>query len=483
MYVDDDKVNLFTFDYTFKKYYDIHTASSASKGMSLLQEEDIQLVITDQRMPVMSGIQFLEEVATHFPLISRIILTAFTDSASIIDAINKGRVFSYITKPWNENDLKINIDNAVQSHQLQKENARLLADLKQANQELEQSQQKFSVAFYAAPIPISISSFTDGQFLDANHSYELLTGYGKQELLGKTTTEVGLWASPDEREEAKVLMQNQGRIYNFPHQIRTKQGLIKYTRLSSEVITINDQKNLLTLYLDITQEKRAQEKIIGTIIETEDRERRRIANELHDSLGQHLTTVSLNLSGIKPEIDQLSEKSKSKWEVAIASLKTAMNESRNISHNLMPKAIEDFGYVVAVENLLESLKHVTDIEFKFFNNLLSERLGKQKELGLFRITQEAINNIIKHADATTVNIQATKFSDLIILTIEDDGQGFDTSHFGTESFGLNSMKVRTEAMSGTLNIDSKIGSGTSITVQIPQQKQLNHGTYQDTTSR
>ena len=326
------------------------------------------------------------------------------------------------------------------------------------------------MAFYAAPIPISISNYVDGHFVDANRSYELLTGYTKQELLGKTTTEVGLWASPDERDEAKELMQGQGRIYNFPHQIRTKHDLIKYTRLSSEVITVNGQKNLLTLYRDITQEKKAQEKIIGTIIETEDRERRRIANELHDSLGQHLTTVSLNLSAIKPEIEQLSEKSKSKWEVAIASLKTAMNESRNISHNLMPKAIEDFGYVVAVENLLESLKQATKVEFKFFNNFLNDRLGTQIELGLFRITQEAINNVIKHASAKIVNIQATKFSDVIILTIEDDGQGFDTSNSANEGFGLNGMKVRTEAMSGTLNIDSKLGSGTSITVQIPQQE-------------
>lgn len=474
LYVDDDKVSLFTFEHTFSPYYTVHTVGSAYQGLALLREKEIQLVITDQRMPITSGIEFLEQVAHRYPFIARIILTAFTDREEIIDAINKGRVYSYITKPWEKDDLKLRIDNALRARHLGKENTALLAKLQKSNEELVLSQQKFSLAFYAAPSPVSITNFIDGRFIDVNRSYELLTGYAKDELIGTTTTEIGLGVNQDQREEANKLMLREGKLFNFPYKVWTKAGQIKYTTLSSEVITVDGEKNILSLYLDITKEKRDREKIMAAVIETEDRERRRIANELHDSLEQRLTIASLNLSTIKSEVEQMSKKARSKWEIAMNSLKAAMNESRNISDNLMPKAIEDHGLVVAIENMLEGLKNSTKLEFDFGNNLLDQRLEPSLELGLFRITREAINNIIKHAKAKKVNLQATKFTDLIILTIEDDGKGFDTQLVANQGFGLNCMKVRTEALSGTFNIDSRVGFGTAITVQIPQLETLDH---------
>ncbi|NJM93511.1 MAG: response regulator, partial [Cytophagales bacterium] len=136
LYVDDEESNLRIFKSAFKWYYDIHTATGGDAGLEILNRQGIDLVITDQRMPGMTGVQFLEQVVAEYPDTVRMILTGFTDVDSIIQAINSGRVYQYITKPWNQDELKITIDKALDAYQLRKENKNLLANLRQANQEM-----------------------------------------------------------------------------------------------------------------------------------------------------------------------------------------------------------------------------------------------------------------------------------------------------------------------------------------------------------
>jgi len=119
LYVDDEEHNLISFAATFRKEYNVYTAKSASEGIDLMHKVNIHLVITDQRMPEMTGIQFLEKINPEFPDTIRIILTGFSDIGVIIEAINSGRVFRYITKPWDENDLRMTIENAKQLYELQ----------------------------------------------------------------------------------------------------------------------------------------------------------------------------------------------------------------------------------------------------------------------------------------------------------------------------------------------------------------------------
>ena len=103
-----------------------------------MKKNEIQLIITDQRMPEMTGIQFLEKIIPDYPDCIRMILTGFSDIEAIIQAINTGRVYRYITKPWNKEDLKINIDKALETYHLRDQNRKLIERLKEANQTLEQ---------------------------------------------------------------------------------------------------------------------------------------------------------------------------------------------------------------------------------------------------------------------------------------------------------------------------------------------------------
>lgn len=137
LYVDDEPKNLTSFKAIFRKHYQIYVANSAQDGMEMIAQYPIQLVITDQRMPNMTGVEFLEKIAVIHPEVTRVILTGYSDVEAIIDAINKGRVYRYITKPWKKEDLMITIDNALESYQLRMENRHLIAHLQKANRELD----------------------------------------------------------------------------------------------------------------------------------------------------------------------------------------------------------------------------------------------------------------------------------------------------------------------------------------------------------
>jgi adenylate cyclase len=143
LYVDDEENNLVSFAATFRKEYDVTIAKSAQEGINVLRSRDIKLVITDQRMPEMTGIQFLEKINPEFPDTIRIILTGFSDIGVIIDAINSGRVFRYITKPWDENELRMTIENAKQLFELQLRNRDLMSTLQQKVEEQEQTLKLF----------------------------------------------------------------------------------------------------------------------------------------------------------------------------------------------------------------------------------------------------------------------------------------------------------------------------------------------------
>jgi response regulator RpfG family c-di-GMP phosphodiesterase len=138
LYIDDEIHNLNSFKAGFRRLFNVFTAESAAEGLKVLQSEDIHVIITDQRMPVMTGIEFLESIIPDYPDPIRILLTGYADINAVIDAINKGQVYRYIQKPWMEDDLRIHISKAFEIYSLRKENIELTDKLLVANQKLEE---------------------------------------------------------------------------------------------------------------------------------------------------------------------------------------------------------------------------------------------------------------------------------------------------------------------------------------------------------
>lgn len=137
LYVDDEVNNLTMFKATFRFSYHIFTALSAEEGRKILAENEVNLIITDQKMPVMTGVEFLCSILDLYPDPIRILLTGYSDMEVVIDAINKGQIYQYISKPWDEQQLKIVIDKAFEVYSLRRENKELIRKLMQANKQLE----------------------------------------------------------------------------------------------------------------------------------------------------------------------------------------------------------------------------------------------------------------------------------------------------------------------------------------------------------
>lgn len=138
LYIDDEEHNLISFNSTFRRAYNVYVATSGLVGLEIMEQNEIHLVITDQRMPEMTGVEFLEKIMPLYPDCIRMIMTGFSDMDAIIQAINKGNIYRYISKPWNREELKITIDGALEVYNLKTQNKNLIEDLKEANQNLEQ---------------------------------------------------------------------------------------------------------------------------------------------------------------------------------------------------------------------------------------------------------------------------------------------------------------------------------------------------------
>jgi response regulator RpfG family c-di-GMP phosphodiesterase len=129
LYVDDEENNLFSFKATFRIKYQVYTAISGDEALKVLEEKPVHIIITDQRMPNMTGVEFLEKVIEKFPDPMRILLTGYADMGAVVDAVNKGKIFHYLSKPWNEEELDITITRAYAAYleklKLKEENEKL----------------------------------------------------------------------------------------------------------------------------------------------------------------------------------------------------------------------------------------------------------------------------------------------------------------------------------------------------------------------
>ncbi len=137
LYIDDEVHNLTSFRACFRRIFNIFTAESAEEGRKIISQQDIHVILSDQRMPKMTGIEFFESIKDEFPFPIRILITGYTDINAVIDAINRGQVYKYLTKPWNEEDVRIYIEKAYEVYRLRKDNVKLTKTLIDVNLKLE----------------------------------------------------------------------------------------------------------------------------------------------------------------------------------------------------------------------------------------------------------------------------------------------------------------------------------------------------------
>lgn len=203
------------------------------------------------------------------------------------------------------------------------------------------------------------------------------------------------------------------------------------------------------------------------VLEGQETERKRVAIDLHDRLGGILSMVKLHFSSVEEKIDP-ENPSKEKFLTASELLDLAAGEVRNISHNMMSSVLAKFGLIPALEDLQTRISETGKLKVNLYTNNVKGVLGGEQELQLYRIVQELISNILKHSEATETNIQLNENEDSVNLIVEDDGVGFNPEQLDVKAgIGLANLKARVAKLNGTLHIDSGLGAGTTISIDIP----------------
>jgi signal transduction histidine kinase len=222
--------------------------------------------------------------------------------------------------------------------------------------------------------------------------------------------------------------------------------------------------------IELQEKKLQEEKLrrLRSVIDGQDQERHRLARELHDSLGQSLIAVRLQLeSAEKPGISQV----RAAVDMSKGMIDQAIDEVRRISNALQPAALDEFGLETALRTKAIEMAAIAGIEATFTCNGSVERLEKKSKIYLYRIAQEAITNIIKHARATKMDVELTRIDQTVTLRISDNGKGFviDPINFAHRN-GIQNMRERASLLTGTFNIESVPKEGTRIIVTIPYKR-------------
>lgn len=202
------------------------------------------------------------------------------------------------------------------------------------------------------------------------------------------------------------------------------------------------------------------------VLDAEERERRRIAGDLHDGVGQMLSAALMNLNGLFSKLN-LPNGTNLQAEQALALVNESYDEMRSISHQMMPNALIKSGLASAVKEFIGKLdKDKLKVTLETVG--LNERLDEQTETVIYRVIQETVNNVVKHAQASKLDIQIIKDEEGIAVTIEDNGKGFDKSKVDVKGgIGLSNIYSRVEFLKGTVDIDSTEGKGTLVAIHIP----------------
>jgi signal transduction histidine kinase len=211
--------------------------------------------------------------------------------------------------------------------------------------------------------------------------------------------------------------------------------------------------------------ERVSRDAVRRVVNAQELERARLARELHDETGQALTSILLGLRHLEDAVDSDAGKA------AAASLRelvvSTLQDVRRLAVELRPSALDDFGLVPAVERLSATVAEHSSLAVDLEARLGAERLPAEAETALYRIVQEALTNVVKHASARHVSITLVRKEGSAVVVVEDDGEGFEADSTRAGALGLVGMRERVALVGGRLTVESSPGSGTTLVAEVP----------------
>ena len=416
-------------------------------------ENSFDVVLMDLTLPDKGGEELVTEMARFLPDYPVLILTGYADIDFSIQSIARG-ISDYLLKDeLNATMLYKSIIYAIE----RKKSAALINN----------SEKRYSDLFNLSPQPMWLYDTETLHFRQVNKAAVNHYGYTEAEFLSMTIMDIKAKDQIFKTQEAVTKRENQdaATIFSGSYKHLTKKGDVISVEVYSTRIIINERPCRSVIAVDVTERNEYEHKITKAIIKTQEEERYEIGSELHDNVCQILATSMISLSMIKKYIEPPAEQ----WYINTKQyINMASDEIRNLSHRLAPAFFDDSSFEVAIEVLLNSFNATDEYEILMqFDNKVNEiELGLELQLNLYRIVQEQLRNIMKYAKATKITLDFYITDDILTLKLADNGVGFITDK-AKSGIGIANMKRRTELFSGTFSIDSILGNGCIITVNIP----------------
>ena len=350
-----------------------------------------------------------------------------------------------------------------------------ISSRKRMMDDLRQSEQRFAKAFLANPQPMSVTTIADGRYLDVNDSFLSISGYLRDEVIGHTSLELGVWEPPERREEFIEELLTSGSIRNSEMLFRTKGGLFRTFLSSAEQLKIGGIDSVLVASSDITDlraaERAAHQTLLelgGRLIQAQEEERKRVARELHDDLSQKMALLSIELDYVSRHATMPEAELRAKMQDLMAAAEDISEDLHRISHQLHPSKLDHLGLVKATKNFAAEFAAHYDLKISVHENGLPTRLPGDESLCAFRIIQEALRNVAKHSGAREAAVSLEKEDQMLRVRVCDSGHGFDTlSDEITNGLGFIGMRERLRSVGGKLSIYSEPMLGTRIEAFIP----------------
>jgi len=499
LYIDDESMNLDGFELTFREEFHILTAQTIDQALEHLLNNPVKVIISDLRMPEMSGLEFFIKIKEQYPDIIKIILTAFADTEALIQSLNEGGIYRYIMKPWGETDLRFTINNAIESFNLKKKNEVLFQELKTYNQLLEESRNKF-ITLVNHTVDIIYSCDNDGIITYISPSVANF-GYSVSDLLGES---IFIIVHPDDRAFMKQELHKtffEEREFVLEFRIQGKDGALYVVEESGRLITqVEGQKELTGVIRNITHRKRIEENLKMAKEKAEQSDRLKTA--FLANLSHEIRTPLNGILGFSNLLVSLSatEGVKDVYHNSIINscdqLLAVIDDILDIS-KMDADELEVFNTQINLNRFLDEIYLVYNkkISGKGLNLILDKGLPDEDtdiiidRAKLGQVLNHLLNNALKFSQSGEIqygySLKKDDSKEYLDFFVKDEGIGIEPKYFeqiferfrqidegdnrsyGGTGLGLTIVKEMLGMLGGDIWLESEVGKGSSFYFRIP----------------
>lgn len=441
------------------KVKDIYPATRISEACEVLQTHAVGLVLLDLSLPDSFGLDSFLNIKSFVQQIPVIILTGLSESTVALEALQQGAQ-DYLVKGQFKTDL---LARAI----------KYSIERKNAEEKIIASEEKYRQMFYKNPFPAWIYDIENLQILEVNDAAIQKYEYDRNEFLALTIEDVrpaeeipALKKSIGIHKEALPLQEKVWKHKKKNGDIMLMEVTfyqINYFGKIAMQAQMNDVTEKIRMEKELLQQQKIkQRQITEAVLNAQEKERKGIAEELHDNINQILATSKLFLNtALQDEVVDADLVSKSQDYISMA-----MEEIRKLSKALITPAFIESGLKQSIEELIENIGVAKKISITAdLDDLEKTNLSEGLKITIYRIIQEQLNNILKHAEAAVITIRINIKEGLVLLFIGDDGKGFDT-HLRRKGIGITNINNRAELYNGKVELDSSPGNGCRLKVEL-----------------